>query len=145
MSDLCDGQPLRFPVDLGYNSMTTSARQTHRRPVRQRSILWRASRRAGFFYQRPDGLGRGLSAFFFSTFLAIFGIMIYNGLGHRVDYADSYKFISFPTGCVALCQRLFFLELFGCAGSLPEAERGQGQKTGNADLSLRFASVEMTN
>ena len=47
-------------------------------------------------------------SFFLFTFLAIVGIMIYNGMGHRVDYAESYKYISFPAGCVVLVASLIF-------------------------------------
>jgi hypothetical protein len=46
--------------------------------------------------------------FFLVTFLAIVGIMVYNGMGHRMDYADSYKFISFPAGCLMLAISLSF-------------------------------------
>ncbi len=51
----------------------------------------------------------GFLSFFLFTFLAIVGIMIYNGMGHQVDYADSYKYISFPAGCVVLVASLIFL------------------------------------
>src|ERR1700677_4465755 len=47
-------------------------------------------------------------SFFLFTFLAIVGIMIYNGMGHQVDYAESYKYISFPAGCVVLAISLVF-------------------------------------
>jgi hypothetical protein len=50
----------------------------------------------------------GFLTFFLVTFLAIFGIMIYNGMGHSVDYADSYKFVSFPAGCFMLVVSLIF-------------------------------------
>src|ERR1700735_2201693 len=50
----------------------------------------------------------GFLSFFLFTFLAIVGIMIYNGMGHRVDYAESYKYISFPAGCVVLAFSLVF-------------------------------------
>ena len=50
----------------------------------------------------------GFLSFFLFTFLAIVGIMIYNGMGHRVDYAESYKYISFPAGCVVLVASLIF-------------------------------------
>src|ERR1700733_3255336 len=40
----------------------------------------------------------GFLSFFLFTFLAIVGLMIYNGMGHQVDYATSYKYISFPAG-----------------------------------------------
>ena len=50
----------------------------------------------------------GFLSFFLFTFLAIVGIMIYNGMGHQVDYAESYKYISFPAGCVVLVVSLIF-------------------------------------
>ena len=50
----------------------------------------------------------GFMSFFLFTFLAIFGIMIYNGMGHQVNYADSYKYISFPAACVVLLASLIF-------------------------------------
>jgi hypothetical protein len=50
----------------------------------------------------------GFLSFFLFTFLAIVGIMIYNGAGHQVDYAVSYKFISFPAACVVLAASLIF-------------------------------------
>jgi hypothetical protein len=50
----------------------------------------------------------GFLSFFLFTFLAIVGVMIYNGMGHHVDYADSYKYISFPASCVVLVASLIF-------------------------------------
>src|SRR5271155_5117818 len=50
----------------------------------------------------------GFLSFFLFTFLAIAGVMIYNGMGHQVDYADSYKYISFPAACVVLIASLIF-------------------------------------
>jgi hypothetical protein len=50
----------------------------------------------------------GFLSFFLFTFLAIVGIVIYNGMGHQVDFADSYKYISFPAGCVVLAISLLF-------------------------------------
>ena len=50
----------------------------------------------------------GFLSFFLFTFLAILGIMIYNGMGHQVDYAASYKYISFPAACVVLAASLIF-------------------------------------
>ncbi len=46
--------------------------------------------------------------FFLVTFLAIVGITIYNAMGHNMNYADSYKFISFPAGCVMMVVSLTF-------------------------------------
>jgi hypothetical protein len=50
----------------------------------------------------------GFLTFFLVTFLAIIGILVYNGAGHHLDYADSYKFISFPAGCFMLIVSLIF-------------------------------------
>ena len=50
----------------------------------------------------------GFMSFFLLTFLAIVGLMIYNGMGHHVDYAASYKYISFPAACVVLAASLIF-------------------------------------
>jgi hypothetical protein len=50
----------------------------------------------------------GFLSFFLFTFLAIVGLMIYNGMGHHADYAVSYKYISFPAACVVLFASLIF-------------------------------------
>ncbi len=50
----------------------------------------------------------GFMAFFLFTFLAIVGLAIYNGMGHQVDLAASYKYISFPAACVVLAASLIF-------------------------------------
>jgi len=50
----------------------------------------------------------GFLSFFLFTFLAIVGVMIANGMGHHVDYAASYKYISFPAACVVLLASLIF-------------------------------------
>jgi len=50
----------------------------------------------------------GFLSFFLFTFLGIVGLMIYNGMGHHVDYAFSYKYISFPAACVVLLASLIF-------------------------------------
>jgi hypothetical protein len=50
----------------------------------------------------------GFLSFFLFCFLGIVGIAIYNGMGHRVDFADSYKYISLPASCVVLAASLIF-------------------------------------
>jgi hypothetical protein len=62
----------------------------------------------GLFTSLLMALAVGFLSFFLFTFLAIVGIMIYNGMGHQVDYAESYKYISFPAGCVVLAISLIF-------------------------------------
>jgi hypothetical protein len=62
----------------------------------------------GLFLSLLLALATGVLTFFLTTFLAIVGITIYNGLGHNVNYADSYKLISFPIACVMLAVSLIF-------------------------------------
>ena len=58
----------------------------------------------------------GFLSFFLVTFLAIAGIMIYNGMGHQVDYASGYKYVAFPVGCAVLaCSASYSLVPCGCA------------------------------
>ena len=48
-------------------------------------------------------LASGFFTFFAATFLAIFGLLVWNGiLGHNVDYADTYRYVGFPAGAVVL-------------------------------------------
>ncbi|HEY6489776.1 MAG: hypothetical protein WCC26_08645 [Terracidiphilus sp.] len=49
--------------------------------------------------------------FFLSTFLAIVGLLVWNGLlHHSVDFADTYRYVGFPAGVLML---LVALPLFG--------------------------------
>jgi hypothetical protein len=50
----------------------------------------------------------GFLSFFLVTFLSIVGIMVYNGIGHQLDYADGYKYVALPVGCVVLLVSLIF-------------------------------------
>jgi hypothetical protein len=50
----------------------------------------------------------GFLSFFLFCFLGIVGIAIYNGMGHHVDFADSYKYISLPAASVVLAASLIF-------------------------------------
>jgi hypothetical protein len=48
-------------------------------------------------------LATGFFTFFATTFLAIFGLLVWNGiLGHNVDYADTYRDVGLPAGVVVL-------------------------------------------
>lgn len=48
-------------------------------------------------------LATGFFTFFATTFLAIFGLLVWNGiLGHNVDYADTYLYVGFPAGAIVL-------------------------------------------
>jgi hypothetical protein len=62
----------------------------------------------GFFTSVLMAFTVGFLSFFLFTFLAIVGLMIYNGMGHHADYAASYKYISFPAACVVLLASLIF-------------------------------------
>jgi hypothetical protein len=62
----------------------------------------------GFFTSVLMAFTVGFLSFFLFTFLAIVGVMIYNGMGHQVDYSASYKYISFPAACVVLIASLIF-------------------------------------
>jgi hypothetical protein len=62
----------------------------------------------GFFTSVLMAFTVGFLSFFLFTFLAILGIMIYNGVGHHVDYSASYKYLSLPAACVVLAASLIF-------------------------------------
>jgi hypothetical protein len=63
----------------------------------------------------------GFLSFFLFTFLAIVGLTIYNGMGHHVDLAVSYKYISFPAASVVLLASLIF---FGSLWARRKLSRG---------------------
>jgi hypothetical protein len=50
----------------------------------------------------------GFLSFFLFTFVSIAGIMIYNGMGHQLDYAVGYKYFAFPAACVVLAISLTY-------------------------------------
>jgi hypothetical protein len=62
----------------------------------------------GFFSSVLMAFTLGFMSFFLFTFLGIVSIMIYNGTGHQVDYAASYKYIALPVGCIVLAISLVF-------------------------------------
>jgi hypothetical protein len=62
----------------------------------------------GFLTSLIMAVAIGFLSFFLFSFLGIIGISVYNGMGHHVDLADSYKYISFPAGCVVLVVSLIF-------------------------------------
>jgi hypothetical protein len=52
----------------------------------------------------------GFLAFFATCFVAIFGILIYNGAGHHsMNFADSYRYIALPVGLTVLAVSLVVL------------------------------------
>jgi hypothetical protein len=52
--------------------------------------------------------------FFLTTFLAIMALLVWNELlGHRVNFADTYRFVGLPAGVVVLAVALpYFLALW---------------------------------
>lgn len=62
----------------------------------------------GFFTSVLMAFAVGFLSFFLFTFLGIVGLMIYNGMGHSVNYAASYKYFSFPAACVVLLASIIF-------------------------------------
>jgi hypothetical protein len=62
----------------------------------------------GFFTSALMAFTIGFLSFFLFTFLSIIGLMIYNGMGHHVDYSSGYKYVSFPAACVVLAASLIF-------------------------------------
>ena len=65
----------------------------------------------GLFASALISVALGFMAFFGTTFLSIFGLMIYNrGGGHHVPLDMSYKFIALPAGIFVLI--VSFVALF---------------------------------
>lgn len=63
----------------------------------------------GFFQSLLLSFAAAFFTFFASTFLAIFTLLIWNGIGgHTVDYADTYRYIGFPAGVIVLVVALPF-------------------------------------
>lgn len=49
----------------------------------------------------------GFMVFFATCFIAIFGLLFYNEIGHHaVDMADTYRYVAFPAGVVSLAVAL---------------------------------------
>ena len=64
----------------------------------------------GWFTSLLMGTATGFAAFFASTFLAIFGILIYNTVTHgTVDFAFSYRRVGLPVGLTVMAVALGYL------------------------------------
>ncbi len=64
----------------------------------------------GWFTSLLMGTATGFAAFFASTFLAIFSILIYNTVTHRaVDFALSYRRVGLPVGLTVMAVALGYL------------------------------------
>ena len=68
----------------------------------------------GLFTSLLLSLASAFLAFFGSTCIAIFSILVWNlGGHHSVDYADSYRYVGLPAGVIVLVIALpFFLTLW---------------------------------
>jgi hypothetical protein len=63
----------------------------------------------GFFSALLLSLASGFLAFFGTCFLSIIGLLCWNIIGrNHVSYADSYRYIAFPTGLAVLTFGLVF-------------------------------------
>ena len=61
----------------------------------------------GLFTSLLLALATAFFTFFASTCIAIFSLLGWNVFGHhRVSYADSYRFVGFPAGVIALAVAL---------------------------------------
>ncbi len=61
-----------------------------------------------FFASALLTLATGFFTFFATTFLAIVSLLVWNGiLGHTVNYADTYLYVGFPAGVLALVVAFF--------------------------------------
>ncbi len=67
--------------------------------------------RFGFFSSLLVSVASGFIAFFFTTFCAIFGVMIYDGAHHlpMQNLNISYRFIAAPVGLAAMLFSLAYL------------------------------------
>ena len=64
----------------------------------------------GLFSSLLIAFAFGFLVFFATCFVAIFSLLFYNAAGHHaVNMADSYRYIAFPAGLVALALALVVL------------------------------------
>lgn len=57
----------------------------------------------GLFASLLLSFSLGFMAFFASCFVSIFGILIYNNIGHHsLNFADSYRYVALPVGLAVL-------------------------------------------
>ncbi|HEX4036758.1 MAG TPA: hypothetical protein VHX37_01755 [Acidobacteriaceae bacterium] len=64
----------------------------------------------GLFSSVLLALASGFLAFFATLFLSIIGVLFWNVLGHNhVNYADTYRYIAFPTALGVMAFGFVFL------------------------------------
>ena len=66
----------------------------------------------GWFASLLMGAASGMAAFFFSTFLGIFTILMLNAFGHKADYTISYRLVGLPIGALVMVSALTYLGTF---------------------------------
>lgn len=54
-------------------------------------------------------IASGFVAFFVATFLAIMSLLLLTAIGHKVDFAISYKWVGLPIGICTLIAAAVFL------------------------------------
>ena len=63
----------------------------------------------GLFASLLMGAAASFAAFFAATFVGIISILIYNSLGHSMDYAYSYLRLGLPVGVLVLAVAMGYL------------------------------------
>ena len=64
----------------------------------------------GWFQSLLMGAAAGMAAFFLTTFVAIFVLLIYSSASHRMpDFALTYRYAGLPVGAVVMVLSLGFL------------------------------------
>jgi len=64
-------------------------------------------------------LASAFFTFFAATFVAIFALLVWNGLlHHSVDFADTYLYVGFPAGVIVLLIALPFFGTLWVRGKL---------------------------
>jgi hypothetical protein len=64
----------------------------------------------GWFQSLLMGVAAGMAAFFLTTFVAIFVLLIYSAVSHKMpDFAMTYRYAGLPVGAVVMALSLGFL------------------------------------
>ena len=64
----------------------------------------------GWFQSLLMGVAAGMAAFFLTTFVAIFALLIYSSATHKMpDFALTYRYAGLPVGAVVMALSLGFL------------------------------------
>lgn len=64
----------------------------------------------GWFASLVVSVAVGFAAFFAATFLAIFGLLIYNSMArHALDFTLTYRWVGLPVGVVVMLAALLYM------------------------------------